>query len=213
MFCFYFFVICPLYFHELPANCGSNLDCDSLIYRAHLLHQIRVCGSSSNFCIFSHLWMGPGILGNYYFGHTDVMVLDKVVNYNHHIFGEVLHIVPVVDIYLGPPPLENNVHDLALNKHLFEHRVVGMEPVAAMSAALVEVDTLVVEVVGTVNTVEAVLLCVVFGFGQVGYLGFEQDSSCSSGFVAPKVFVVTRHCWRICLLHVSVDRRQYLSIV
>ena len=80
-----------------------------------------------------------------------------------------------------------------------------MEPVAVMHATLVEVDTLLVGVVGTVDTVEAVLLCVVVGFGQMGYLGFEQDSSCSSGFVAPKVFVVTPYCWRIRLLRVDVD--------
>ena len=88
--------------------------------------------------------MGPGILGNYYFGHTDVMVLDKVVNYDHHIVGAVLHIVPIVDIALGPPPLANNFHDLTLDYHLFIHRVVGVEPMAAMHAVLVEVDTLVV---------------------------------------------------------------------
>ena len=112
--------------------------------------------------------MGPGILGNNYLGHTAVMVPNKVVNYNHHIVGAVLNIVPVVDIALGPPPLENNVHNLALNNHLFEYRVVGMEPVAAMYSALVDVDTLVVGVVVTVDTVEAVLLCVGIGFGQVG---------------------------------------------
>ena len=95
-------------------------------YRDHLLNQIRVCGSSSNCCIFSHLWIGPGILGNYYFGHADVTVLDKVVNYDQHIFGAVLHIVHVVDIALGQPLLENNVHDLALHNHLFNHRVFGM---------------------------------------------------------------------------------------
>ena len=49
--------------------------------------------------------MGPGILGNYYFGHTDVMVHDKVVIYDPHVVGSVLHNVPVVDIALGPPPL------------------------------------------------------------------------------------------------------------
>ena len=37
-----------------------------------------------------------------------------------------------------------------------------------MHAALVEVDTLLVGVVGTVDTVEAVLLCVGVVFGQVG---------------------------------------------
>ena len=63
--------------------------------------------------------MGPGILGNYYFGHTDVMVLDKVVSYDPHIFGSVLHNVSAVDIVLGPPPLANNVHNLALDNHLF----------------------------------------------------------------------------------------------
>ena len=129
MLCFYFFVICPLYFHEMPSNCGSNLDYDSSSYRSHPLHQIRVCGSSSNCCIFSHLLMGPGILGNNYFVHTSVIVLDKVVSYDPHIFGSVLHNVPVVDISLGPPPLVNNVHDLALDNHLFEHRVVGVESV------------------------------------------------------------------------------------
>ena len=95
------------------------------------------------------------------------MVLDKVVNYGHHIFGAVLHIFPVVDIALGPPPLANNIHNLAFNNHLFEHRVVGIEPVATMHAALVEVDTLVVGVVGTVYNVDDVLLCVGFRFGQV----------------------------------------------
>ena len=137
MLCFYFFVICLSHFHELPTNCGSNLDCDSLSHRAHFLHQIRVCGNSSNCCFFSHLWMGPGILGNYFFGHTAVMVLDKVVSYDPHIFGSVLHNLPGVDIALGLTPLVNNVHNLALDDHLFEHRVSGMEPVAAMHAALV----------------------------------------------------------------------------
>ena len=70
--------------------------------------------------------MGPGILGSYFFGHTSVMVLDKVVNYDHHIFEAFLLIVPVIDIALGPPPLENNVHCLALDNHLFDHRVVGI---------------------------------------------------------------------------------------
>ena len=37
-----------------------------------------------------------------------------------------------------------------------------------MHAALVEFDTLVVEVVGTVDVVVAFLLCVVVVFGQVG---------------------------------------------
>ena len=82
-----------------------------------------------------------------------------------------------------------------------------MEPVASVYAALVDDDNLVVGVAGTVDTVEAVLLCVDFVFGQVGYLGFEQDSSCSFGFVAPKVFVVTRHCWRACLIRVPIDTR------
>ena len=59
----------------------------------------------------------------------------------------------------------------------------------------------------TVDTMEAVLLRVGIVFGQVGYLGFEQDSSRSSGFVAPKVFVVTCHCWRICVLSVAIDMR------
>ena len=133
------------------------------------------------------------------------MVLGKVVSYDPHIVGLVLHIVPVVDIALGSPPLENNVHDLPLNNHLFDHRFVGMETLTVMHAALVEVDTILVGVVGTLDTVEDVLLCVGVGFGQVGYLGFEQYSSCSSGFVAPNVFVVTCHCWRICLLRVAVD--------
>ena len=168
MLCFYFFVIRPSYFHELPSNCGSNLDCDSSSYRAHLLHQIHVCDSSYNFCIFSNLWMGPGILGNYYFGHTAMLVLDKVVSYDRHIVGGDLHIVLVVDISLGQPPLVNDVHDLVLDNHLFEYRVVGMEPVAEMYAELVVVGTLVVGVVVTVDTVEAVLLCVGVGFGQVG---------------------------------------------
>ena len=61
----------------------------------------------------------------------------------------------------------NNVHNLALDIHFLEHRVVGMEPVAAMHAALVEVDTLVVGFMGTVDTAEAVLLCVGVVFGQV----------------------------------------------
>ena len=82
-----------------------------------------------------------------------------------------------------------------------------MEPVAAMHASLVEVDTLVVGVVGTVDIMEAVLLCVGVGFGQVENLVFEQDSSYSSGFVALKVFVVTHHCCRICLRRVAVDMR------
>ena len=165
---FYFFVLRPLYSHKLPDNCGSNLDCDSSSYPAHLLHQIYVCGSSSNCCIFSHLWMGPGILGNYYFSHTAVLVIDKVVSYDHHIVGVVLHIFLVVDIALGPPPFPNNVHELFLENHLFEHRFFGIEPVAAMYAALVKFDTLVVGVVSTADTVEAVLLCVGVGFGQVG---------------------------------------------
>ena len=167
-----------------------------------------MCDSSFNCCIFSHLWIGPGILvlGNYYFVHIAVLVFDKVVSYDHHIFLAVLHIVLVVDIALGTPPsLANTVHNLALDIHLFEHRAVGMEYVAAMHAALVEFDTLVVGVVGIVDNVEDVLLCVGVLFGQVGYLCFEQDSSCSSGFVVPKVVVATRHCWRICVLHVSVD--------
>ena len=109
--------------------------------------------------------MGSGTLGYYNFGHTDVMVLGKVISYDHHIFGLVLHNVPVVYISLWPPPLENNVHNLALNIHLFEHRVVGIESVAALHAAFVGVYTLVVGFVGTVDTVEAVLLCVGFFFG------------------------------------------------
>ena len=43
-----------------------------------------------------------------------------------------------------------------------------MEPVGAMHTALVEVDTLVVGVVYTVDTVEAVLLWVGIGSKQVG---------------------------------------------
>ena len=112
--------------------------------------------------------MGPGILGNYYFVHTAVMVLDKVVNYDHYIVGAVLHIVPGVDIALGPPPLANKFHELALNNHLFEHRVVGMEPVVEIHTALVEVDTLSVGILDTVNTVEAVLLWVGVDYEQVG---------------------------------------------
>ena len=57
---------------------------------------------------------------------------------------------------------------------------------------------------GTVDTVEAVLLCVGVVLGQVGQMSSEQDSSCSSGFVAPKAFFVTRHCCRICFLRVAV---------
>ena len=155
--CFYFFVLRPSYFHKFPANFGSNLDCESLIYCTHPFHQIRVCDISSNCCIFSQLWRGPGILGNYYFGHTAVLVLDKVVSYDYHIFWAVLHIFLVVDIALNQLPLANNIHDLILDIHLFEHRVVGMEPVMAMHAALVEVDTLVVAVVGIVDTLEDVL--------------------------------------------------------
>ena len=97
--------------------------------------------------------MGPGILGNYYFRHTDVMVLDKVLSYNHHIVGSILHNVPIFDIALGPPPLTNNVHNFALDIHLFEHRVVGMEPMVAMHNALVDIDTLLVGVLITVDTV------------------------------------------------------------
>ena len=96
--------------------------------------------------------MGPGILGNYYSGHTTLVVLDKVVSYDPLIVGSVLHNFYVVDIALGSPPLANNVHDLALDNHLFEHRVVVMEPVTEMHAALVEVDTLVAGVVGIVDT-------------------------------------------------------------
>ena len=91
-------MIRPSHFHDLSANCGSNLDCDSSSYCAHPSHQIRVCDSSFNCCIFSHLCMGPGILvlGNYYFGHTAVLVLDKVVRYNHHSVEAVLHIVLLI---------------------------------------------------------------------------------------------------------------------
>ena len=112
--------------------------------------------------------MGSGTLGYYYFGHTAVMVLVKVVRYNPHIFGLVLYNVPVVDISLGLPPLVNNVHDPPLNAQLVEHRAVGTEYVAAMHAAFVEVGTLVVGVVGTVDTVEAILLCVGVVFDRVG---------------------------------------------
>ena len=112
--------------------------------------------------------MGPGILGNYYFSHTAVIVIDKVVSYDHHIVGAVLHILPVVDISLGQLPLVNNVHDLVLDNHIFEHRVVGMEPMASMNAALMDFDKIVVGVVGNVDTVENVLLCVGVVFGQVG---------------------------------------------
>ena len=96
------------------------------------------------------------------------MVLDKVVSYDPHIVRPVLHNVPVADIAFGTPPLANNVHDLALDNHLFEHRVVGMEPMAEMHATLVEVDNLVVWVVVTVDALEAFLLCVGIVFGQVG---------------------------------------------
>ena len=149
--------------------------------------------------------MGPVILVIYYFGHTALLVLDKVVSYEHHIVGVVLHIFLVVDIFIEHLPLANNIHDLVLNNHLFKHRVVGMETVVLIHAAFVEVDTLIVGVVGTVYTVADFLLCVGVGFGQVVYLGFEQDSSCSSGFVPPSFFVATRHCWRTCVLHVAVD--------
>ena len=64
--------------------------------------------------------------------------------------------------------MANNVHDLVLDNHLFEHRVVSMEPVLAMHIALVEFDTLVVGNVGTVDTVEDVLLWVGVGSDQVG---------------------------------------------
>ena len=63
--------------------------------------------------------MGSGILGYYYFSHTAVIVLDKVVSYDPHSVGSVLHNVPVADFALGLPPLANNVHDLALDIHLF----------------------------------------------------------------------------------------------
>ena len=161
-------MICPSYFQELPVSCGFNLDCEILSYRADLLHQIRVCGSSSNCCIFSHLWMSSGTPVYYYLGHTAGMVLGKIVSYDPHIVVLVLHTVRVVDIDFGPLPLANNVHNLALNIHLFYHRVVGMESVAAMHDALVEVDNLVLGVVGIVDTVEAVLLCVGVVFGLMG---------------------------------------------
>ena len=86
--------------------------------------------------------------------------------------GAVLHIFPVVNISLGPPPLADNVHNLAIDNHCFEHRVLSMKPVAEIHDTLVEVDKPVVGVVDVVDTVEDVLLCVVVGFGQVGYLGF-----------------------------------------
>ena len=111
--------------------------------------------------------MVPEILGNYYFSHTSVMLIDKVVSYNHHIVWAVLHNVPVVYIVLGQPPLSNKVHDLVLDNHIFEHRVVGMEPVSTMHASLVEVDILVVGVEGTVDNVEAIMLCVGVVFVQV----------------------------------------------
>ena len=95
------------------------------------------------------------------------MVLDKVGSYDHHIVGVVLQIFPVVDISLGQLPLANNIHDLVLDNHLFENRVVGMEPVVAIHSELVEVDTLVVGFVGTVDTVESGMLCVRVVFGQV----------------------------------------------
>ena len=95
------------------------------------------------------------------------MVLYNVLSYDPHIVGSVLNNVRVVCISLGPLPLVNIVHDLDLDNHLFEHRVVGMAPVAEMHAALLEVDTLVVGVVGIVDTVEAILLCVGVVFGQV----------------------------------------------
>ena len=99
--------------------------------------------------------MGPGILvlGHCYFGHTAVLVLDKVVSYDQHIVGEVLHIVIVVDIALGPLSLADNFHNLVINNHLFEHGIVGMAPVLAMNATLVEVDTSVAAVVDNVDTV------------------------------------------------------------
>ena len=78
--------------------------------------------------------MGPVILGNYYFRYNDVLVPDKVVSYDHHIVRAVLHIFLVVDIALGKLPLANNVHNLALNNHLLEHRVVSIEPVVEMHA-------------------------------------------------------------------------------
>ena len=63
--------------------------------------------------------MGYGTLGYYYFGHTAVMVLGKVVSYYPHIVVSVIHNFLVVDTALGPPPLTNNAHDLALDIHLF----------------------------------------------------------------------------------------------
>ena len=112
-----------------------------------------------------YFWMGPGILvlGHYYFGHTAVLVIDKFLSYDHKIVGEILHIFLVVGNALGQLPLVNNVHDLVLNNHLFEHRVVGMEPVVEMHTALVDVDTIVVLFVDIVDTVDDVLLWVSVG--------------------------------------------------
>ena len=132
-----------------------------------MLHHIRVCGNSSNCCIFSHLWVVSGTLGYYYFRHTVVVVLVKVISYYPHIVVSVLHNVPFFYIALGPPPLVNNVHDLALYIHLFEHRVFSMEYVTAMHAALVEVGTLLVGFVVILDTVEAFLFFVGVVFGQV----------------------------------------------
>ena len=76
-----------------------------------------------------------------------------------------------------------------------------------MHATLVVVDTLVVGVLDTVDTMEDLLLWVVVGYEQVGCMVFEQDSSFSSVFVAPKVFVATCNLWMIRVLHVAVDTR------
>ena len=81
--------------------------------------------------------LGIHVLRNYYFGHTAVLVLDKVVRYDHHIVGAVLHIVLFVDFALGQLPFSNNFHNLVLDNHLFVHRVVGMEPVVEMHTVLV----------------------------------------------------------------------------
>ena len=95
-----------------------------------------------------------------------MVVIDKVVSYDLHIVGLVLHNVPVVDIALGTPLLANIVHDLALDIHLFDHRFFGMKSVASMHDTLVEFDILVLVVVGTVDTLEVFLLCVGVVFGQ-----------------------------------------------
>ena len=55
-----------------------------------------------------------------------MLLLDKVVSYDHNIVGVVLHIFLVVDIDPVQLPLANNFHNLVLDNHLFEHRVVNM---------------------------------------------------------------------------------------